>query len=83
MCLFAIFNTMNDQELKERYAQEDWGKLLISFGYEPYDTESSARRVAEKAAELLRDIYESAEVVGGQEDIRRKLKSIFANTKIG
>lgn len=44
---------MNDTELKERYAQEPWGKLLIEMGMEPYDTESSARRVAEYAAERL------------------------------
>ena len=44
---------MNDTELKERYAQEPWGKLLIEMGMEPYDTESSARRVAEYAAERI------------------------------
>lgn len=71
---------MNDTELNERYAQEDWGKLLIAFGYEPINTESSARRVAEKSAELLREIHELSEVVGGQEDIRKKLNRFFANS---
>ena len=51
--LLAFFRIMNDTELKERYAQEPWGKLLIEMGMEPYDTESSARRVAEYAAERL------------------------------
>jgi hypothetical protein len=44
---------MNDTELKERYAKEPWGKLLIEMGMEPYDTESSARRVAEYAAQRI------------------------------
>ena len=48
--LLAFFRIMNDTELKERYAQEPWGKLLIEMGMEPYDTESSARRVAEYVA---------------------------------
>jgi len=42
-----------DTELKERYSQEPWGKLLLEMGMEPYDTESSARRVAEHAAERI------------------------------
>ena len=68
---------MNEEELKEKYAQEDFGKLLILFGYEPYDTEPSARIVAEKSAEMLRHIYEDSQGIGGQEVIRHKLKSLF------
>lgn len=29
------------------------GRLLVRYGYEPYDTESAARRVAEKAADEI------------------------------
>ena len=72
---------MNDTELNERYAQEDWGKLLIAFGFDPINTESSARQVAEKSAEILREIHELSEVVGGQEDIRKKLNRFFANAE--
>lgn len=47
---------MNDTELKKRYAQEPWGKLMIEMGIEPCDTESSARRVAEYAAARLDEL---------------------------
>ena len=47
---------MNDTELKKQYAQEPWGKLLLEMGMEPYDTESSARRVAEYASERLDEL---------------------------
>lgn len=46
---------MNKEELKELYAKEPWGKLLIEMGMEPYDTESSARRVAEYAETKIED----------------------------
>jgi hypothetical protein len=36
----------------------DWGNLLFRYGFEPYDTESSARRVAEKAASEIRGLLE-------------------------
>ncbi len=38
-------------KLAEHMRSEPWGALLVRYGFEPYDTESSARRVAEKAAE--------------------------------
>lgn len=45
------------------------GKLLVRYGFEPYDTESAARRVAEKAAadleemkKALRGLFEQFEV---------------------
>jgi hypothetical protein len=44
---------MTIEKVKQQYAQEPWGKLLIEFGYSPYDTESSARRVAEYAVEKI------------------------------
>jgi hypothetical protein len=62
--LLAFFRIMNDTELKERYAQEPWGKLLIKMGMEPYDTESSARRVAEYAAERIEMLTSAIERMG-------------------
>lgn len=39
------------EAFKQRQRAEPWGALLVRYGYDPYETESSARRVAEKAAE--------------------------------
>lgn len=36
-----------------RLRNTDMGRLLVRYGYEPYNTESAARRVAEKAAAEL------------------------------
>jgi len=44
---------MNDDQLKKQYAKESWGKLLIGMGWEPIETESSARMVAEYAAKKI------------------------------
>lgn len=67
-----------EKSVKDMYAKEPWGKLLLEMGREPYDTESSARRVAEYAAEKIEKLeklvelgsevvdYSSyAEIVGG------------------
>lgn len=40
---------MNKQELRQQMRETPAGKLLVRYGFEPYDTESSARRVADKA----------------------------------
>lgn len=37
-------------KLKEEMRETPAGKLLVRYGFEPYDTESNARRVAERAA---------------------------------
>jgi hypothetical protein len=44
-------STLSAHQVKQQYASEPWGKLLIKYGFEPYDTESSARSVARKAVE--------------------------------
>ena len=44
---------MSEQDVKDRYAKEPWGRFLLSMGWEPYDTESRARTVAGEAAERL------------------------------
>ena len=42
------------EQQKQEMRKTAVGKLLVRYGFEPYDTESSARRVAEKAsAEIL------------------------------
>ena len=46
---------MTTEEVKLKYAQEPWGKLLIEIGWSPYDTESSARFVAAYAAKKLEE----------------------------
>lgn len=46
---------MTPEEVKAGYAKTPWGKLLIEMGWEPYDTESSARRVAEFAVQQMAD----------------------------
>ncbi len=50
--------------LRQKMRETPEGKLLIRYGFEPYDTETSARRVAEKAAveiEVLRAACEQAQ----------------------
>lgn len=54
---------MKDAELRKRYAKEPWGKLLIEMGMEPYDTESSARRVAGYAAERIQKLEAEKEAL--------------------
>jgi hypothetical protein len=44
-------SSLSAHQVKQQYASEPWGKLLIKYGFEPYDTESSARSVARKAVE--------------------------------
>lgn len=70
---------MSEQEVKDLYSQQDWGKLLIHLGFEPYNTECCAREVARRASEMLRFCYEESQVVGGQDEIYNKLKRIFGN----
>lgn len=43
--------TMTKDEVKEELRKLPWGILLIVIGFEPYDTETSARRVAEYVME--------------------------------
>ena len=53
---------MDDNQLKKQYAKEPWGKLLIEMGWEPFDTESSAREVAGYAAGRIAGLEERLEV---------------------
>ena len=46
-------NKMTIEELKQGYAQIPWGKLLIEMGWEPHDTVTAARVVAEYAARKI------------------------------
>ncbi len=39
------------------------GKLLVRYGFEPYDTETSARRVAERAAEDVADLVKTLAIL--------------------
>ncbi len=50
-----------EQEVRNIYNASDWGKLLISYGYDPYNTESAARNVAKKAAEQIRILQDEIE----------------------
>lgn len=45
-----------DQELREIYLKEPWGKILIQMGKDPVNTESSARSVAEYAATRIEEL---------------------------
>ena len=45
--------TKREQAVRERLNNTDGGKLLIAFGFTPYDTETAARTVATMAAELM------------------------------
>jgi len=58
------------QDVKDKYANESWGKFLIEMDFEPYDTESSARRVAECAAEKIDKLNEELKIL-------RELKSLM------
>jgi hypothetical protein len=40
----------SETEVRQEMRETPEGRLLVKYGFEPYDTESSARRVAEKAA---------------------------------
>jgi hypothetical protein len=42
-----------EEQLRQEMRETPAGALLVKYGFEPYDTESSARRVAEQAADEL------------------------------
>lgn len=44
---------MTEEELKEQMRELDWGRILLSAGLEPYDTETSARNVARHCAKVI------------------------------
>ncbi len=50
---------MTEDELKQQMRETPGGQLLVRAGFEPYDTESAARRVADHAAEELSEALES------------------------
>jgi len=50
-----------EDDFKKSLRETDWGKLLVRCGFEPYNTESLARRVAEKAAEELKALQTELE----------------------
>ena len=49
---------MTDKELDAIYANEEWGKLAIEFGYLPRNVESQARSVLSKAASVINSLRE-------------------------
>lgn len=57
---------MNDSELREMYSQEPWGKLIADMGWDPVNTESSARRVAEYAAKRIAQLEASQKSSHGE-----------------
>ncbi len=46
----ASLDKLHEGQMRLQMHQTPAGKLLVRYGFEPYDTESAARRVAEKAA---------------------------------
>lgn len=73
-----------EQELIQEMRETSEGKLLVRYGFEPYNTESSARRVAEKAAEDISqllsiitelDNHEGAE--GWSKKLRERLSIVY------
>jgi len=68
---------MNDELPEQRKVRMDMrktqsGKLLLRCGFDPFDTESSARRVAEKAAQEISKL--SREV--------RRLRNNISNSSV-
>jgi len=47
--------------LRKEMRQTPEGKLLLRYGFEPYETESCARRVAEKATLDIADLVAALE----------------------
>lgn len=45
-----------EQEVREMYLNEPWGKLLAEMGWDPYNTESRARDVAQFAADRIKEL---------------------------
>lgn len=50
-----------EQQVREEMRATPAGRLLVRCGFEPYDTESSARRVAERAAMDREEIVAAVE----------------------
>lgn len=46
----------DEQRVRDEYNSTSWGKLLIELGFDPYETESCARIVAEGAAKIIDDL---------------------------
>lgn len=46
----------SEEEVRQQYLNEPWGKLINEMGMDPYDTESSARSVARYAAEKIQKL---------------------------
>lgn len=42
-----------EEDVRKEYNESKWGELLLSIGFDPYNTESSARMVARSAAEKI------------------------------
>ena len=56
----------DQKKLARRLRKEPWGKVVMELGMEPYHTESSARRVAEHAAEqqaLIADLVKCVDTL--------------------
>lgn len=74
---------MSAEDVKQSLRNTPMGQLLLKYGFEPYDTESSARTVAERAAEeiasLNKDIEDIIDIWGPQVadylEARRRFRS--------
>lgn len=67
---------MSDDKLRETYIKEGWGALAIEAGFDPVNTESSARRAfrhsAEKIAPLVEALEKIAETCGWEGEVARE-----------
>lgn len=83
-----------EQQVREEMRSTGAGRFLLRYGFEPYDTESSARRVAEKAArdlEYLAALMRERDEIEGTatwdrdpeaiEDFRTRWIAALANTQ--
>lgn len=55
-----------EKRVNDQYLAEPWGQLLVRYGFLPYDTESSARRVAESATKDIQLLFEHIRALGEQ-----------------
>lgn len=48
-----------EKQVREEMRNTEAGRLLVRYGFEPYDTESSARRIAERFATDLKTVLDA------------------------
>ena len=59
--LVTAYEKWLEEHRRETARYTEAGALLVRYGFEPYDTERSARDVAEKAAEEIGTLHEELE----------------------